>query len=125
MNANDIILWTLAAGLIPSLIIAIRARAAGWIGVLSGILVVTGATWVLRPDVAGYAGGALWVVLVGAPALAGRWLSRLVGHQRYRTALDLYTAIGNRLGQANASRSLGNLDPAVGKPDAARPVGRE
>lgn len=88
MDLNNILLWMVALSSLVMLYYGIRFRreAGGWGGIAVFLLVITGACYFFKPQVAGYVGGVGWGLLVLAPSLASRLIQRQVLQQRYISA---------------------------------------
>jgi rhomboid protease GluP len=58
----------------------------GWRLAALAVLIVTGVSWVLLPNMAGFVGGGAWVALMLVPAIAMRKATELAEQQRYTSA---------------------------------------
>lgn len=58
----------------------------GWRLTALAVLIVTGVSWILTPDTAGFIGGGAWLVLILAPAVGLRKAADFVAQQRYASA---------------------------------------
>jgi rhomboid protease GluP len=57
------------------------------------VLLVTGLSWMVNRETAGFVGGGAWLVLLLLPALGMRKASELAGQQRYSSARSLVRAL--------------------------------
>jgi len=84
----------------------------GWRLASSAVLIVTGLSWMVRPETAGFVGGGAWLVLLLLPALGLRKASELAGQQRYSSARRLIRALrfvhpaGDLLAQSELLRAM-------------------
>jgi rhomboid protease GluP len=65
----------------------------GWRIAAFAVLLVTGATWILKPDAAGFVGGGAWFALLLVPLVGLRKAAELVAQQRYASAWRLVRAL--------------------------------
>jgi rhomboid protease GluP len=65
----------------------------GWRLAALAVLIVTGLSWILRPETAGFIGGGAWLVLLLVPAIGLRKTTELAGQQRYALARRLACAL--------------------------------
>jgi rhomboid protease GluP len=65
----------------------------GWRIAAFAVLLVTGVSWILKPDSAGFVGGGAWLVLMLVPLLGLRKAAELVAQQRYASAWRLARAL--------------------------------
>lgn len=65
----------------------------GWRVAALAVLVVSGVSWIVKPDMAGFLGGGAWLVLLVAPSLGLRKAAELVAQQRYAAAWRLARAL--------------------------------
>jgi rhomboid protease GluP len=89
MTLNDVLIWFAAiSSLIPVLsgMLPGRSRSAPQIILSLVVLAATGASYVWRPEFAGYVGGGLYAVLLVLPAMIARRVSRHSLAQNYRQA---------------------------------------
>jgi rhomboid protease GluP len=61
----------------------------GWRIAAAAVLIVTGVSWIVKPDLAGFVGGGAWLALILAPSLGLRKAAELVAQQRYASASRL------------------------------------
>ena len=61
----------------------------GWRIAAFAVLLVTGVSWILKPDTAGFIGGGAWLVLILVPSIGLRKAAELVAQQRYASAWRL------------------------------------
>ena len=61
----------------------------GWRIAAFAVLLVTGASWILNPDNAGFVGGGAWLVLIVVPSIGLREAAQLAARQHYRSAWRL------------------------------------
>lgn len=89
MDLNSLLLWMAGTSCLVSLLTALRRspRAKGWIFVSLVILLTGGAAFWLRPEIAGFVAGTLWILFVLIPALALRSAGRWGLRQRYERAI--------------------------------------
>ncbi|HST30091.1 MAG TPA: rhomboid family intramembrane serine protease [Chthoniobacterales bacterium] len=91
MDLNHIFLFI---AVVSPLLVLVRAWRPG--GVFRGwrvaaviVLVITGATWLLKSTVAGYIGGGAWFLLLFLPTVGLRQASKLAEQGRYESAFRL------------------------------------
>jgi rhomboid protease GluP len=91
MDLNSILIWIVAASCGLSLLQLFRFRRRSWgrIGMVAGILLLLGVLTLLVPDTAGYAGGAVWGLLLVLPGFGNAFVDLLVGWRKYRLAKAL------------------------------------
>lgn len=65
----------------------------GWRLTALAVLIVTGFSWMLRPEIAGFVGGGAWLFLLFLPAIGLRKAAELAGQQRYASARRLVRAL--------------------------------
>lgn len=65
----------------------------GWRLAALAVLIVTGVSWILMPDTAGFLGGGAWLVLILAPLVGLRKAAEFVAQQRYDSAARLTRAL--------------------------------
>jgi membrane associated rhomboid family serine protease len=65
----------------------------GWRLAALAVLIVTGVSWMLTPDTAGFVGGGAWLVLILAPSVGLRKAAEFVAQQRYGSAGRLTRAL--------------------------------
>ena len=65
----------------------------GWRIAAFAVLLVTGASWILKPDTAGFVGGGAWLVLILVPSVGLREAAELAARQRYGLAWRLVRAL--------------------------------
>jgi rhomboid protease GluP len=65
----------------------------GWRIAALAVLLVTGASWIVKPDTAGFLGAGAWLVLMLAPSIGLRKTAELVAQQRYAFAWRLARAL--------------------------------
>jgi rhomboid protease GluP len=65
----------------------------GWRISAFAVLLVTGVSWLLKPDTAGFVGGGAWFVLMLVPSIGLRKAAELVAQQRYASAWRLARAL--------------------------------
>lgn len=65
----------------------------GWRIAAFAVLLVTGVSWILKPDTAGFVGGGAWLVLMLVPLVGLRKAAELVAQQRYTSARRLARAL--------------------------------
>jgi rhomboid protease GluP len=65
----------------------------GWRIAALAVLVVSGVSWIVKPEMAGFLGGGAWLVLLVAPSLGLRKAAELVAQQRYSAAWRLARAL--------------------------------
>lgn len=58
----------------------------GWRVAAVAVLLVTGMSWIISPDVAGFVGGGAWLALILVPSLGLRKIAELTAQQRYAHA---------------------------------------
>lgn len=61
----------------------------GWRLAAYAVLCITGVSWILKPDIAGFVGGSAWVALIIVPSLGLQKAAELVAQQRYPLASRL------------------------------------
>ncbi|HMG04836.1 MAG TPA: hypothetical protein VK581_05200, partial [Chthoniobacterales bacterium] len=64
----------------------------GWRLAALAVLIVTGVSWIVLPNMAGFVGGGAWVALMLVPAMALRKATELAEQQRYTSARRLARA---------------------------------
>ncbi len=65
----------------------------GWRIAAFAVLLVTGVSWILKPNTAGFIGGGAWLVLMLLPLVGLRKISELAAQQRYASARRLARAL--------------------------------
>jgi rhomboid protease GluP len=65
----------------------------GWRRAALAVLLVTGFSWMLRPEIAGFVGGGAWLVLLFLPAVGLRKAADLAAQQRYASARRIIRAL--------------------------------
>src|SRR5450432_3874623 len=65
----------------------------GWRIAAFAVLLVTGVSWILKPDTAGFVGGGAWLVLILVPSIGLRKADELAAQQRYASAWRLSCAL--------------------------------
>lgn len=65
----------------------------GWRLAALAVLIVTGVSWILTPNTAGFVGGGAWFVLILAPLVGLRKAAEFVAQQRYASASRLTRAL--------------------------------
>ena len=65
----------------------------GWRLAAFAVLVVTGVSWLLSPETAGFIGGGAWLVLLLLPTIGLREAAQLAARQRYAAARRLVRAL--------------------------------
>ena len=65
----------------------------GWRIAAFAVLLVTGASWFLKPETAGFIGGGAWFALLLVPLFGLRKAAELVAQQRYASAWRLVRAL--------------------------------
>ncbi len=65
----------------------------GWRLAAFAVLIVTGVSWMVSPETAGFIGGGAWLVLLLVPAIGLRKAAELGGQQRYASARRLVRAL--------------------------------
>jgi rhomboid protease GluP len=65
----------------------------GWRVAAFAVLLVTGASWLVNPDAAGFIGGSAWFALLLVPLFGMRKVAELVVQQRYASAWRLARAL--------------------------------
>jgi len=65
----------------------------GWRLAALAVLIVTGVSWIVLPNMAGFVGGGAWVALMLVPAMALRKATELAEQQRYTSARRLARAL--------------------------------
>lgn len=65
----------------------------GWRVTAFAVPLVTGASWLVQPAIAGFVGGGAWLVLVLVPLIGLRKAAELVAQQRYAVAWRLARAL--------------------------------
>lgn len=65
----------------------------GWRLASFAVLIVTGLSWMVRPETAGFVGGGAWLVLLLLPATGLRKAAKLAAQQRYSSARRLARAL--------------------------------
>src|SRR6059058_4891627 len=65
----------------------------GWRIAALIVLVITGASWLIARDYAGYIGGGAWFALLFIPAVGLRKVSQLAANGRYESARRLAKAL--------------------------------
>jgi rhomboid protease GluP len=84
----------------------------GWRLAAFAVLLVTGVSWLVRPETAGFVGGGAWFVLLLVPLFGLRKTAELVAQQRYASAWRLARALrflhpaDGLLEQSNLLRAL-------------------
>src|ERR1700674_5300857 len=95
IDLNQILLFI--ACISPLLLLAQTWRRGGlnrgWRIAALSVLVVTGVSWILKPNMSGFVGGGAWLVLILAPSLGLRKAAELVAQQRYASAWRLARAL--------------------------------
>lgn len=95
MNLNHIFLFLAIVS--PLLVLARAWRPDtpyhGWRVAALVVLAVTGVTWFLWPDAAGYMGGTAWFFLLFVPAIGLRKMTQLAAQRDYQSARRLGTAL--------------------------------
>jgi membrane associated rhomboid family serine protease len=95
LNLNHVFLFVAIVS--PLLVLARAWRPStpyhGWRVAAIIVLAVTGAAWLLRPNVSGYIGGAAWFLLLFLPAIALRKITELAAQGDYESAGRLGTAV--------------------------------
>lgn len=61
----------------------------GWRLAAYAVLLITGVSWILKPDTAGFIGGGAWIALIIIPSLGLQKAAALVAQQRYALAWRL------------------------------------
>ena len=61
----------------------------GWRIAALAVLLVTGASWIVKPDTAGFLGAGAWLVLMLAPSVGLQKMTELTAQQRYASAWRL------------------------------------
>lgn len=91
MDWNYIFLWIAASSCVVNLVHAARASPPlrGWLFVSGGILFTAAILFWLRPQIAGYVAGGLWLAFILVPALLQRRVHRLIVRQSYPAARQL------------------------------------
>jgi rhomboid protease GluP len=65
----------------------------GWRIVSFVVLLITGISWIWKPEIAGFVGGGAWIVLLLVPSIGLRKAAELVAQQRYASAWRLTRAL--------------------------------
>lgn len=65
----------------------------GWRLAAFAVLIVTGVSWLVSPETAGFVGGGAWLVLLLLPTIGLRKAAELGGQQRYAAARRLVRAL--------------------------------
>jgi rhomboid protease GluP len=95
LDLNHILLFIACAS--PLVLLAQTWRRGGlnrgWRLAALAVLLVTGAAWIVKPDVAGFVGGGAWLVLLLAPLVGLRKVAELAAQQRYASARRLARAL--------------------------------
>lgn len=65
----------------------------GWRLAAFAVLIVTGVSWMVSPETAGFVGGGAWLVLLLLPTIGLRKAAELGGQQRYASARRLLRAL--------------------------------
>jgi rhomboid protease GluP len=65
----------------------------GWRIAAFAVLLITGASWILKPEAAGFIGGGVWFALLLVPLFGMRKVAELVVQQRYASAWRLARAL--------------------------------
>jgi rhomboid protease GluP len=65
----------------------------GWRIAALAVLMVTGISWILKPDMAGFVGAGAWLALMLVPLVGLRKAAELAGQQRYTSARRLARAL--------------------------------
>jgi rhomboid protease GluP len=65
----------------------------GWRLAAFAVLLVTGASWIVQPEAAGFVGGGAWLVLLLVPLFGLRKTAELAAQQRYASAWRLARAL--------------------------------
>ena len=89
MELNRLLLWMAGVSCGLNLLYTFRSMGQpqrGWQGILLGLLVTGGISWLTVPNVAGYIIGAGWLLLVIVPGLLQRHSTRLIARRKYRSA---------------------------------------
>jgi rhomboid protease GluP len=90
MNPNQIVIWTVCLSCISLLVQMLRlGRQSGWSIVAGTILIVTIALAYLAPTWSGLVGGSLWGTLLVLPLWGLNRIGSLVAQQRYKEAHKL------------------------------------
>src|SRR5436190_10475833 len=115
VDLNHILLFVACVS--PLVMLAQTWRQGGldraWRFAALAVLIVTGVSWFLVPDSAGFVGGGTWLILILAPVAGLRKAAELVARQRYASAGRLTGAVrflhpaGGLLAQSKVLRALG------------------
>ena len=98
MDLNYILTWTVALSAGAGLFRLVRARAwrttRGWLVVFAALLAITGALLLVQPAIAGWVGGALWLVSVVLPSLGMGAMQRALARMQYARARRIARVLG-------------------------------
>lgn len=95
LNLNHIFLFIACVS--PLIVLAQTWRRGGsnrgWRLAAFAVLIVTGVSWMVSPETAGFVGGGAWLVLLLLPTIGLRKAAELGGQQRYASARRLLRAL--------------------------------
>src|SRR5437660_3500042 len=89
MDLNGVLLWMVViscGAVVLRGIRFVRTGGGGWVAVAAAILAAVGGTWLVRRDLAGLVGGALWATFVALPLMAMIATRSYVDRQRFGPA---------------------------------------